>query len=181
MSQIVRIFFAFILLISTNSFAAEASSLHGKKFKSIGGKTMDLADYKGKPVLLVNIATQCGYTPQLEGLENLYKQYKEKGFVVLGIPSNDFGGQTPESEEGVKKFCKLNYGVSFPLTAKTVVKGSDKHPLIASLIEQSSDKAEIAWNFEKFLVDKSGRLVARFPSAVKPDDEKLKEKIASVL
>ncbi len=142
---------------------------------------MDLKQYKGQPVLMVNIATQCGYTPQLDGLEKLYNQYKAKGFVVVGVPSNDFGSQTPESNEGVKKFCLLNYGVSFPLTEKVVVKGDQKHPLIANLISQSSDKKEIGWNFEKFLIDKEGKLVERFSSSVKPEDKELTEKIASLL
>lgn len=158
-----------------------AGSIHSEKINNIGGKAMDLSEYKGKPVLLVNIATKCGYTPQLEGLEALYKKYKDQGLVVVGIPSNDFGGQTPESDEGVKQFCKLNYGVSFPLTAKTVVKGKDKHPLIQNLLEQAKDKSEIGWNFEKFLIDKDGKLVERFSSSVKPEDKQLSEKIASLL
>ncbi len=160
---------------------AWAKSIHLEKINKIGGKPMDLSEYKGKPVLFVNIATKCGYTPQLDGLEKLYQKYKEKGLMVVGIPSNDFGGQTPEANDEVKKFCKLNYGVTFPLTEKTVVKGEDKHPLIENLVSQSENKAEIGWNFEKFLVDKDGKLVERYGSAVKPDDSKLTDKIASVL
>ncbi len=161
--------------------AAWATSLHGQKINNIGGKPMDLTQYKGKPVLMVNIATKCGYTPQLEGLEALYQKYKDKGLVVVGIPSNDFGGQTPEDNEGVKKFCKLNYGVSFPLTEKAVVKGEKKHPLIANLISQSDNKKDIEWNFEKFLIDKNGQLVERYGSSVKPEDKELTDKIVSLL
>lgn len=168
-------------LISSPTAWSKDNGLHSQKIKTIGGKAMNLEDYKGKPVLLVNIATQCGYTPQLKGLEALHKQYKDKGLVVLGIPSNDFGGQTPENNEGVKKFCLLNYGVSFSLTEKAVVKGDKKHPLIASLIEQDGKNTEIAWNFEKFLVDKNGKLVGRYGSSVKPNDKELTDKITSLL
>jgi glutathione peroxidase len=161
--------------------SAWAGGVYQEQINSIGGKPMDLSQYKGKPVLFVNIATKCGYTPQLDGLETLYKEYKDQGFQVVGIPSNDFGGQTPEDNEGVKKFCKLNYGVTFPLTEKAVVKGDGKHPLVANLVEQSSDKKEIGWNFEKFLVDKDGKLVERYGSSVKPEDKGLKDKIASLL
>lgn len=169
----------------TTALAKNASPAKTQKIPSIkiigGKKTMDLSQYKGKPVLISNIATKCGYTPQLEGLESVYKKYKDKGLVVIGIPSNDFGGQTPEDEEGVKKFCKLNYGVSFPLTAKTVVKGEKKHPLITHLLSQSDNKDEIAWNFEKFLLDKDGKVVSRFKSSVKPDSKEITEKITSIL
>ena len=115
---------------------------------------------------------------QLKDLESLYKKYKKQGLVVLGVPSNDFGGQTPEADEEVKKFCLLNYGVSFPLTAKTVVKGSKKHPVISNLLSQGSNKAEIAWNFEKFLIGKDGKLIGRYDSATSPTDEALNKKIA---
>jgi len=140
-----------------------------------------LKDYKGKTVLVVNIATRCGYTPQLESLEKLYGKYKDKNFVVLGVPSNDFGGQTPENDKDVAKFCKLNYGVTFPLAPKTVVKGQDKDPFIKALLEQTSDESEIGWNFEKFLINKDGKLVGRFKSSVKPDDKELQNKIESQL
>lgn len=160
---------------------AFAGNFHNQSIKTIGGKKMDLNKYKGKPVLVVNIATKCGYTPQLKGLEGIYQEYKSKGLVVLGVPSNDFGGQTPEDNAGVKKFCLLNYGVSFPLTEKAVVKGEKKHPFIKSLVDQSKDKAEIAWNFEKFLINKDGKLVERFGSSTKPESKQLKDKINSVL
>lgn len=169
------------LIILTFGLSINAGTLYDQQINNIGGKKMDLSAYKGKPVLLVNIATKCGYTPQLEGMEKLHQQYKDKGLVVLGIPSNDFGGQTPEDNEGVKKFCKLNYGVTFPLTEKAVVKGEKKHPLIADLISQSDNKSEIGWNFEKFLVDKNGKLVERYDSSVKPLDKKLTDKITTLL
>ena len=156
---------------------ATAADFYDQSIKSINGTSLDLSAYKGKPVLVVNIATQCGYTGQLDGLEKLHDKYKEKGLVVLGIPSNDFGGQTPESETDVAKFCKMNYGVSFPLTAKTVVKGSEKHPLIKTL----AGSEEIDWNFEKFLVGKDGSLKGRYKSKVKPSDDELVKAIEAAL
>ena len=164
-----------------NLEAKTDSSFYQQTIQSIGGEKLALSQYKGKPVLLVNIATKCGYTPQLEGLEKVYQKYQKKGLVVLGIPSNDFGGQTPEKESDVKKFCKLNYGVTFPLTAKTVVKGDKRHPLISSLLSQAKNKKDIGWNFEKFLIDKNGQLVDRFQSSVKPEDTSFQQKIESVL
>lgn len=171
----------FLVSLTLITPTALAKDFYQQNIKSIGGKKMDLKAYKGKPVLVVNIATQCGYTPQLDGLEKLYQLYKEKGFIVIGIPSNDFGGQTPEDSVGVAKFCKLNYGVTFPITEKIVVKGEKKHPLITSLISQSPEKEEIAWNFEKFLIDKDGHVVGRYKSAIKPDDKQLTDKISALL
>lgn len=142
---------------------------------------MNMNDYKGKTLLVVNIATQCGYTPQLKGLESLYEKYKSQGFEILGVPSNEFGGQTPEKDADVKKFCELNYGVTFALTEKAMVKGEDKHPIIANLLEQAKDKSEIAWNFEKFLVDAQGQLVARYDSKSKPMDSELEKKVAETV
>jgi glutathione peroxidase len=142
-------------------------------FFSYKGVAMDLNEYKGKVILVVNIATRCGYTGQLDGLEKIYKKYKDKGLVVLGVPSNDFGSQTPEGNDEVKRFCKLNYGVSFPLTAKAVVKGPEKDPLFKWLTKTENGEKEIGWNFEKFLVDRSGKLVNRFPSGVEPEEAQL--------
>jgi len=134
---------------------------------------MDLNEYKGKVVLVANIATRCGYTGQLDGLEKIYQKFKDKGLVVLGVPSNDFGSQTPENNDEVKKFCKLKYGVSFPLTPKMIVKGPQKDPLFKFLTNTESGEKEIGWNFEKFLVDRSGKLVNRFSSKVEPEDDQL--------
>jgi len=142
-------------------------------FFSNKGLAMDLNEYKGKVVLVVNIATRCGYTKQLDGLEKIYQKFKDQGFVVVGVPSNDFGSQTPEGNEEVKKFCKLNYGVTFPLTPKLEVKGPKKDPLFQWLTKSENGEKEIAWNFEKFLVDRSGKLINRFSSATEPEDAKL--------
>lgn len=140
-----------------------------------------LSKYRGKNVLLVNIATRCGYTPQLEALEKIHQKYKEQNFTVVGIPSNDFGQQTPEKDEEVVSFCKLKYGVSFPLTSKTSVRGAGKHPLIEKLIGAGEEKSEIKWNFEKFLIDRSGKIVERYKSDVKPDSDEVIKRIEELL
>lgn len=177
--KLKQITLIFLLICGTTSLSAK--NLHSIKINKIGGKkAMDLQEYKRKTLLVVNIATQCGYTPQLEGLEALYQKYKSKNFEVLGVPSNEFGGQTPEENQEVKKFCKLNYGVSFPLTEKIQVKGDDKHPMMKNLIEQSEGSKEIGWNFEKFLVDSEGQLVARYDSKMKPTDSDLEKKVAEI-
>ena len=144
------------------------------------GQEQTLEAYKGKPVMIVNIATQCGYTPQLKGLETIYQQYKDKGFAVIGVPSNDFGGQTPEGEPEIKKFCEMKYQTTFPLTTKSVVKGESKIPLFKELIAATGN-SEVKWNFEKFLIDKSGKVTHRFESKVAPDSSEVKKAIESVL
>lgn len=169
MKKLILIFTSFLIWSPTMN----AGVFDNQKINSIDGENMDLSTYKGKTVLFVNIATKCGYTPQLKGLEELYQKNKDKNFVVVGLPSNDFGGQTPEVGKDVKKFCALNYGVTFPLTEKLVVKGDKKHPFVANMIKASGDNSEIGWNFEKFLVDKDGKVLQRFKSSVKPDDKTL--------
>jgi glutathione peroxidase len=178
-----QIWIKFFLVLSflTLGESMQAQTLTEQTFKDIGGKETNLKKYKDHVVLIVNIATKCGYTPQLKGLESLYQKYKSKNLVVIGIPSNDFGGQTPENEEGVKEFCKLNYGVSFPLTTKLSVKGENKAAFIQTLLNATDDKKEISWNFEKFLINKKGQLVKRFASAVKPQDKELINEIESLL
>ncbi|MCB0376975.1 MAG: glutathione peroxidase [Bdellovibrionales bacterium] len=158
-----------------------ATDLFKNEIKDIGNKTIDWKSYQGKPLLLVNIATRCGYTPQLKGLEQVYQKYQKQGLMVLGIPSNDFGEQTPEENKDVKKFCLLNYGVSFPLTEKIVVKGAKKHPFVADLLQASSDHGEIAWNFEKFLISKDRKSIERFKSKVKPEDPQFLKAIEAAL
>jgi len=165
----------FLILLSLLSFNVLAQDLQ----KSNGDK-ISLSDNKGKPVLIVNIATKCGYTPQLESIQKLYEKYQSKGLVVIGVPSNDFGAQTPESDDGVKKFCQLNYGATYTISKKTVVKGKDKHPFFKNLISQDNNQ-EISWNFEKFLIGKNGKLVKRFKSNVKPDSEEMKKAIEELL
>lgn len=171
----------FLSVIALISLQLQAAALHEVPFKAIEGQTLSLKSYKGKTLLIVNIATQCGYTPQLEGLEKLYAKYKSRNFLILGFPSNDFGGQTPESAPEVKRFCKVKYGVNFPLMEKTTVKGPDKHPLFQALLSASEDSSEIKWNFEKFLVQKDGKVIRRFSSKIKPTDPSLVNAIETAL
>lgn len=173
-----KLFLLAVLLVSNSVFAGGALT---ESIKSIEGKKFQLSEFSAKAILVVNIATKCGYTKQLEGLEALYKKYKDQGLVVVGIPSNDFGGQTPEDEGEVKSFCKINYGVTFPLTEKVLVKGEKKHPLIKDLVRQSEGASEVAWNFEKFLLNKKGQVVARYLSKVNPESEEIRKKIESLL
>lgn len=147
------------------------------KSVSIQGKEVPLSEFKGHPVLVVNVASKCGYTPQYEGLETVYKKYKDKGLKIIGFPSNDFGAQEPGTETQIAEFCKLNYGVSFDLMKKTKVVGKDKDPIYEFLTNATNEKGEVAWNFEKFLVGKDGKVVGRFKSSVKPESEELTQAI----
>lgn len=143
--------------------------------KDIDGKDFDLNQLKGKVVLIVNVASRCGFTKQYAGLEALYQKYKDKGLVVIGFPSNDFGGQEPGTEADIKAFCSATYGVTFPMMAKVTVKGDGKNTVYKALTEGSGPFAgEVGWNFTKFLISKDGEtLLARFGSATKPDDAEL--------
>jgi glutathione peroxidase len=141
---------------------------------------LKLSKYKGQSILLVNIATRCGYTSQLNDLESLYKKYRAKGFIVLGIPSNDFAGQTPEENSEVVKFCKRRYGVTFPISKKEIVKGIQKIDLFKYATSMSNG-GEISWNFEKFLFDKHGKLIERFNSKDVPLGGALEKKLQSIL
>ena len=144
--------------------------------KDIDGKDYDLAQLKGKVVLFVNVASKCGFTPQYEGLEKLYQTYKDRGFVIVGFPANNFGGQEPGSNEQIKTFCTSKYSVTFPMMSKISVKGSDQHPLYQFLTQKQTDgdfAGDISWNFNKFLIDRTGHVYARFASKTKPQDETL--------
>jgi glutathione peroxidase len=142
--------------------------------KTIKGADATLSDYAGKVLLIVNVASKCGLTPQYEGLEKLYRDYRDEGLVVLGFPANDFAGQEPGSNEDIATFCTTNFGVDFPMFEKIIVKGEDKHPLYAALIAQSdTPDAEIAWNFEKFLISRDGHVVRRFSPRTEPNDPEL--------
>ena len=145
---------------------------------SIDGKPAPLAQYKGKVVMIVNVASQCGYTPQYAGLQALYAKYKDKGFVILGFPANNFGQQEPGTNEEIKTFCSRTYNVTFPMFAKISVKGDDKHPLYQYLTETGG---EVRWNFTKFLVGREGKVVARFEPAVKPDSTEIAGAIEKAL
>ncbi len=158
-------------------------SLHAFSAKSIDGKLVNISDYQGQLLLIVNVASKCGFTPQYKDLETLFRKYKDKGFVILGFPSNDFGGQEPASNQDIKKFCKVNYDVTFPLFEKLPVKGAAKQPVYKYLTEQSGSEftGEIAWNFVKFLVNGEGKVIGRFGSSTKPLDQKIISKIEEQL
>ena len=143
------------------------------------GKPQSMCDYAGKVVLVVNTASQCGFTPQYEGLEALYKRYQKRGLVVVGFPSNDFGGQEPGSNKEVAEFCQLNYGVSFPMSEKTVATGARANPFYVALAQRGG--GEPRWNFHKYLIDRSGNRVVGFNTSVGPNDSKLTREIEKLL
>jgi glutathione peroxidase len=156
-----------------------AGGIHEFTLHSIDGKSTPLADYKGHVVLVVNVASKCGYTPQYAGLEALYRKYKDRGLVLIGVPANNFGAQEPGTNEEIKTFCTRTYGVSFPMMAKVSVKGPDQTPLYRYLT--STGGGDVKWNFTKFLVGKDGAVVARFEPAVKPDAPELAAAIEKAL
>ena len=150
-------------------------------FQTIAGDSASLSDYAGKVILIVNVASKCGYTPQYAGLEELYRTYKDSGFVILGFPANNFKNQEPGTNEEILKFCKSKFGVTFPMMAKISVKGEDKHPLYVELTEKSKFPGDITWNFNKFLLDRKGNVVARFDSPVEPMSDELVGHIKELL
>lgn len=163
---------------SAPSAASRAASLHELSAKAIDGTEVPLSTYKGKVVLVVNVASQCGYTPQYEGLEKLYEKNKDRGFVILGFPSNEFGGQEPGTNAEIATFCRSKYGVAFPMFAKVETKGAGASPIYKLL---TADHGEPKWNFHKYLVGKDGKVRAAYPSAVTPADEKLAQAIDAAL
>ena len=156
-------------------------SAHEFGFKSIDGNPLKLKDFAGHPVLVVNTASECGFTPQYAGLEALWRKYRERGLVVLGVPSNDFGQQEPGTESEIRNFCTARYGVTFPLTAKYDVVGRNAHPFYHWIIAQAGDSAAPRWNFHKFLIDGKGELAGVFPSKMAPEDKKLVQAIEEQL
>ena len=159
-------------------------SLYDIPLKTLHGEPTTLAEHKGKALLLVNVASQCGLTPQYTGLEQLQKTYGEHGFSVLGFPCNQFGGQEPGSAEEIETFCSMNYGVSFPLFEKIEVNGENRHPLyeeLTKVADAEGKDGDITWNFEKFLVSAEGEVVARFRPLVAPDAPELVEAVEGAL
>ncbi|MFM9059600.1 MAG: glutathione peroxidase [Planctomycetaceae bacterium] len=157
-----------------------ASPLSGE-MKSLDGKAVDLASYKGKVVLVVNVASRCGYTGQYAGLQKLYDSHKDKGLVILGFPANDFGAQEPGSDAQIAEFCSTKYGVTFPMFSKITVKGDGKATLYKALTAAADPKGEVAWNFEMFLIGQDGSVVGRFKSGVAPDSADLGKAIEAAL
>jgi glutathione peroxidase len=155
-------------------------SFYDLEAKTISEQNVSLSQYKGKAVLVVNVASKCGFTGQYSGLETLYNDYKDRGFTILGFPSNDFGAQEPGSNDEIATFCQRNYGVSFPMMAKIPVKGENKHP-VYSFLTSGEKPGEVGWNFEKFLIDADGKVVERYKSRVSPDSKDLRADIDSLV
>jgi glutathione peroxidase len=163
---------------------AKTKSVLDFKMKDIDGKDVNLSKYKGKVLLLVNTASKCGYTPQYEGLEAIYEKYNKNGFYVLGFPANNFGGQEPGKDEEIKEFCESKYKVTFPMFAKISVKGDDQNALYKFLTSKETNPdfaGDITWNFNKFLVDRNGKVVARFSSKETPESEAVTSAIEKYL
>ena len=158
-----------------------ADSIHEFKMKNIEGKDVELSEYKGKVLLVVNVASKCGATPQYEQLQALQDKYKEKGLVVVGIPCNQFGGQEPGTEKDIQKFCTDKYKVTFPMMSKVDVNGDKEAPLYKFLKAHAESKDDVKWNFEKFIVSKDGTVVGRFGTKTKPDADEVVSVIESEL
>ena len=188
---------AFLLVAAAMVFASAACNAEDKpkgdpkvtspldfKVSGIDGKEVDLSKYKGKVVLFVNVASQCGYTKQYTGLQAIYKKYEKDGFVIVGVPANNFGSQEPGTNEEIVEFCSSKYSVTFPMLAKISVKGDDKSPLYTFLTSKETNPkfaGEIGWNFEKFLVNKKGEVVGKYKSGVAPDSDELTKAIKAEL
>ena len=168
----------------TIDVSAKNKSVLDFKMKDIDGKDVKLKKYKGDVLLIVNTASKCGYTPQYEGLQAIYTKYESQGFTVLGFPANNFGGQEPGTETEIKEFCESKYKVTFPMFAKISVKGEDQHPLYNFLTAKATNpnfSGDISWNFNKFLINRKGEIVARFTSKDKPDGEAVMQAIEKYL
>jgi glutathione peroxidase len=178
-----------VLLVAATGCASAPKEVPVKEFyeieaKTITGEAAKMEQYRGKVLLIVNTASKCGFTGQYDGLQKLYENYRERGLVVLGFPSNDFMGQEPGNNDEIASFCRLNYGVDFPMFAKVSVKGSEQHPLFAFLTSKDTNPefpGRITWNFNKFLISREGNVVARFGSRTKPEDQKIKDAIEAAL
>lgn len=159
-------------------------SIYEFTMKDIDGNDVKLEKYRGKAVLIVNVASECGYTPQYKGLQATYDKYKDQNFVILGFPANEFGGQEPGSNAEIKQFCEKRFKVSFPMFSKIVVKGGEKHPLYRFLTEPTTDPkfaGDIKWNFNKFLISKEGEILARFDSGDEPEGSKVTSAIEAAI
>lgn len=179
-----------LALMGDNKSAAKESVKMAEKsvleftMKNIDGKDIKLDDYRGKVLLMVNVASRCGYTPQYEGLESIYRKYKDQGLVVMGFPANNFMGQEPGTNEEIKTFCKTKYDVTFPMFSKISVAGDDIHPLFRFLTSKETNpeySGDISWNFNKFLVDRTGNVVNRFATGEKPESDKIAQAIEKAL
>jgi glutathione peroxidase len=179
----IRAYFLLGLTLTLAGSLFAVSSIYDFTLPSIDGKPIPLASFKGKVVLMVNVASQCGYTPQYTALETIYEKYKDRGFVVLGFPANNFGQQEPGTNAEIKTFCSTKYNVTFPMFSKISVEGRDQNPLYAYLTKRANPSVagDIQWNFTKFLVDRSGQVVRRFEPPVTPDSSQVIDSIEKLL
>jgi glutathione peroxidase len=176
----LTVFLCFLAATAT----AQTKGIYGFTMKSIDGDPVSLGSFKGKVVMLVNVASKCGYTPQYSALESIYEKYKDRGFVIVGVPANNFAQQEPGTNDEIKTFCSRKYNVKFPMMAKVSVKGDDKTPLYQYLTDSAQDPqfaGDIKWNFTKFLFDRNGNPIARFEPAVTPDSPQVQSAIESAL
>jgi glutathione peroxidase len=176
--------FLICMLFCAATLAAAEKTVYDFTLNSIDGQPTPLGGYKGKVVLLVNVASRCGYTPQYTALESIYEKYKDRGFVIIGIPANNFGSQEPGTNAEIKTFCKTKYSVTFPMMSKVSVKGDDTTPLYQFLTDKAANPqtgGEIQWNFTKFLIGPDGRVITRFEPAVTPDSPEVTAAIEKAL
>jgi glutathione peroxidase len=176
-------FMIFMALLGTTLMAAD-KTVYDFTLNSIDGQPTSLSTFKGKVLLLVNVASRCGYTPQYTALEAVYEKYKDRGLVIVGVPANNFGGQEPGTNQEIKTFCSAKYNVTFPMMAKVSVKGKDIAPLYQFLTDKSANPqtgGEIGWNFTKFLIGPDGQVIARFDSAVTPDSKEVTSAVEKAL
>ena len=180
----LKIFFLALFWLGPVQKGFAAMSFYQQSVVDIDGKKAALSQYQGKVAVVVNTASQCGFTPQYKDLEALFQKYKDRGLVVLGFPSNDFGGQEPGTDQEIKTFCSSSYNVNFNMYGKISVKGNDKHPLFTFLTSGAANSnlaGEIGWNFEKFLIDKNGKLIKRYKSNIDPMSLEMKTDIENAL
>lgn len=177
LSAVLLVIFAFTVLSARGKDKSMEHPFYNFTMKTIDGKEKPLSDYKGKVIMIVNVASFCGNTPQYEQLEAIYKKYKDKGFVIIGFPANNFGHQEPGTNSDIKTFCEKNYGVTFDMFSKISVKGDDIDPLYKYLTTQTDFKGDIDWNFAKYLVDRHGNVVARYKASMKPNEKEIISKI----
>lgn len=171
-----KIILSLLALVFAGSLFAQKPSFYSFKFKALDGKEYNFSQLKGKKVLIVNTASKCGYTPQYKELEELYQKFKDKNFVIIGFPANNFMGQEPGTNSEIAEFCEKNYGVTFPIMEKSSVKGNDCNPLFRWLCTKDLNGVQdykVSWNFNKFLIDEKGNLVAHYDSRVTPLDPKI--------
>jgi len=178
----MKILALLLTVLTLQTLAVHAESIYDIKLKDIDGKDTTLANYKGKTILIVNVASHCGYTKQYAGLQAIYEKYKAKGFVVLGFPCNQFGGQEPGTNEEIKTFCSSKFNVTFPMFDKIEVNGKNRHPLYVQLAGKDSPfPGDIKWNFNKFLIGKDGKILKRCDSKVTPESEELTKAIEEAI